>query len=97
MEGERKKRRGGLVAVIVIVLLLAAVCAAPFLYNYMTPYGYEDMEALAGEAEELFALYGAWTTLCWTPRRRRPAAGSPWKSSAIRCNRNPDSWRFLPR
>ncbi len=59
MEGERKKRRGGLVAVIVIVLLLAAVCAAPFLYNYMTPYGYEDMEALAGDAEELFALYGA--------------------------------------
>ncbi len=59
MEQGKKKSRGGLVAVIVIAVLLALVCAAPFLYNYMTPYGYEDMEAMAGDAEELFALYGA--------------------------------------
>ena len=51
-----KKRRGGRIALIVIVVLLALVCAAPFLYNAVTHFAYEDYQALADGSGALFDL-----------------------------------------
>ena len=56
MESTRKKRHGGLIALLVIVLLLALICAAPFIYNATVHFAYDDYEALAAGAGELFDL-----------------------------------------
>ena len=42
-----KKRRGGWIALLVIVVLLALVCAAPFVYNTLSHFEYDDPAALA--------------------------------------------------
>lgn len=56
MNTKKKKSRGGLIALIVIVLLLAIICAAPFVYNSMTHFAYEDYAALASTVPERFHI-----------------------------------------
>ena len=46
-ERRKKKGHGGLIAVLVIVVLLALICAAPFIYNAISRFEYDDPAALA--------------------------------------------------
>ena len=55
---EQRMRRGhgGRIVLIVIFVLLALICAAPFLYNALSHFEYDDYETLAAANEEKMSL-----------------------------------------
>ena len=46
---EKRKHRGGGVVLLIVVLLLALLGAAPFLYNALSRFSYDDYETLAAQ------------------------------------------------
>ena len=53
---ERTKRRGhaGVIVLLIVIVMLALICAAPFVYNRLADYEYDDYAALdAANAERL--------------------------------------------
>ncbi len=51
-----RRGRGGLAVLIVLIVLLALICAAPFLYNAISHFEYDDYDALAEGNEERMSL-----------------------------------------
>ena len=51
-----KKSHAGLIALLVIVVLLLILCAAPFVYNALSHFEYDDPAALTAANEEKLSL-----------------------------------------
>ena len=55
-EKTRRRGHGGLVVLLIVIVLLALICAAPFIYNALSHFAYDDYAALAAGNEERMSL-----------------------------------------